>query len=93
MASYTTKFSINDTAYLVDATSLNIVPAIISTIYLNHAVGNANPVIAYGVTFSNSSLVIRQTKYAESDLMYLEEAKAKAVELLNQRTAEIESLR
>ncbi len=93
MASYDTKFSLNDTAYLVDTAALNVVPATVTCVYLNHAAGQADPSIAYGVAFYNTTGIIRKTKYDESDLMYLEEAKSAVVDLLNQRTSDIESLK
>ena len=93
MASYTTKFSINDTAYLIDVEALNIIPVRINIVYLNHAAGAAEPTIAYSVVFSSSSATVRPSKYDESALMYLEEAKVKTLELLNQRTSDIESLK
>ena len=93
MASYTTKFSINETAYLIDADALNIVAVRIATVYLNHAAGTADASIAYSVAFPSTAMTARSSRYDEASLMYLEEAKAKVLELINQRTSDIESLK
>jgi hypothetical protein len=91
MSSYTTKFSLNDTAYFVDSVSLNVVSGVVSAVYITHTT-MATAIIAYGLTFPTTSTRSR-TKYNETDLYYLEEAKAQALELLSQRTSDIESLR
>jgi hypothetical protein len=92
MASYTTKFSVNDTAYVVDSSTMNVYPGTIVAIYLNHFVSSSAPTIAYEIKFFNESIIVRKSKYNESELYYVEEAKATLIELLNQRTADTESL-
>ena len=90
MSSYTTKFSLNDTAYFVDSTTLNVVSGTVRSIYVidNYLTPTE---IAYSLSFSGN-YSRSKTKYTEDELYYLAEAKAQVLVLLAQRTSDIESL-
>jgi hypothetical protein len=90
MASYTTKFSLNDTVYIVDRDSLNIFPATIISISLSENLISPTK-IAYYVRFIND--FAGRNQYNEDELYFVEEAKAILVQLLSERSADIANLR
>lgn len=95
MAVYTTKFSLNDTAYLVDPSTLRMISGVVGAIYI-HDINASNIEIDYSLRFSGTGIptsIASKTRYAEDDLYFLEEARLQAITLLNNRTTEIESYR
>ena len=88
MATYTTKFALHDTAYFVDTTSLTILSGRVVDVYI-HDVYPAT-LISYRLVFNEEGK--NKTKYAESELFYLEEAKQTLSSILNDRQTEVESL-
>lgn len=89
MSTYTTKFSINDTAYFVDSRELDIIPMTIIGIYITETPLPPS-LISYHVRFVKD--YAGSSKYNESNLMYLEEAKAKLAILLSERQVQISNL-
>ena len=85
---FTTKFNRNETAYFVDEEALNLYPCVVSDIYIKNS--NTGTEVGYVVKFLTTSK--NKTKYYESELFYLEEAKTVLLALLAERTAEIGSL-
>lgn len=92
MASFTTKFNLRDTAYLADLNILNIVPVVVTDIYLHDLISTTGTpaVPSYKVRFVDSS-ISGKTLYPETDLYTLEEAKTELRIALTNRSADIES--
>jgi hypothetical protein len=89
MSNYVTKFSLNDTAYIVDKDTVNVIPAVI--IAINVAENLMAPAkISYQVRYVSD--YAGRSQYAESDLYFVAEAKAAVIQLLSERSAEIANL-
>jgi hypothetical protein len=89
MATYNTKFSINDTAYYVDTALLLPVPCTIVSIDISDTV-LSTPIINYRVSFLID--YAGSTRINETDLDTLAEAKATLTTLLSQKTTDISNL-
>lgn len=94
MATYETKFGLRETAYLVDATLLNLVPVVVTDIYIHAsaAVMESTTVVpTYRVRSTNEGT--GKTIYDETELYYIEEGRLEVQSLLAARNTDIENLR
>lgn len=92
MSAYTSKFNLNDTAYIVNADLLTLQTVVITDIRVRESLSLPASVPGYLVTYrgrTDSS----QKEYNESDLYFLDEAKVALEVLLAQKTSAFRSLR
>ena len=106
MSAYTTKFSVNDTAYYIK--HANVVSVVISDIFIHDFFGSGMnmvnsssainpPLISYKVTHSvNSSgvgsSISGQSVFKESELLYLNEATTELQQILNEKLTNLQAL-
>jgi len=106
MASYTTKFSVGDTAYYIK--HANVISVVVSDIYIHDFVGlginstgsssNINPpLISYKVSHSVNSSGVGVSKngpstFNESDLYYIAEVTATMNQILAQKALNLQAL-
>lgn len=90
MANYTTKFNIGDTAYFADSYTLNVVSGVVLDIYIHQTTLSSETNVTYRLRFNNDYAGKGTMK--ESELSYIEEAKAAVAQLLSERTSEIANL-
>lgn len=91
MATYSTKFSIGDTAYFTNPLTLNIVHASILDIYIHESNISSDVKISYRVRYISD--YSGKNLLEESSLFYLEEAKARIAQLLSERATDVANLR
>lgn len=84
MAIFNTKFSLYDTAYIVDEYG-NISSIAVSDIYLRQNLSNSS-IIAISYKGSDGTTI------DESKLLYLDEAKLQALAIINEKMSSIQGL-
>lgn len=93
MADYTTKFSLRETAYLLNKAQLDLIPVVITDIYVHMSSSSGSvSVITYKAKYATPNTP-GKTVFRESELFYLEQGKAEIQKSLSDRAAVIEGLR
>lgn len=90
MATYNTKFNIGDTAYFADPYTLNVISGVVVDLYIHHTTLAPEASVTYRLRYDDD--FAGKATMKESELSYIEEAKAVIVQLLSERNAQIANL-
>lgn len=91
MATFVSKFNVNDTAYVVNADILNLDTVVITDIRIRQSLTLPNGINSYVVSYRGRTTG-SQKDFNESELFYLDEAKAQLGDLISQRNAKLGSM-